>query len=114
MMFIIVDLPEPLAPMNATNSPGSTRKETPRTARTSMSPLRYVFSIPSSAMTGFIVASAKPHATAERIGRGLRRAAQRDRRRHDVLPFTQSLQHFGENSIGDAELHLRRLRPVAA
>ena len=39
MMFIIVDLPEPLAPMMATNSPGSISRVTPRTASTSTSPV---------------------------------------------------------------------------
>ncbi len=37
-MFINVDLPEPEAPMIATNSPRSTRRLTPRSARTSTSP----------------------------------------------------------------------------
>ena len=39
MMFISVDLPEPDAPMIATNSPGSTVSETPRSACTSTSPI---------------------------------------------------------------------------
>ncbi len=43
-IFIKVDLPEPLAPINATNSPRWISSETPRTARTSISPARYVFS----------------------------------------------------------------------
>ena len=39
MMFIIVDLPEPEAPMIATKSPRSTVSETSRTAWTSASPV---------------------------------------------------------------------------
>ncbi len=39
MMFIIVDLPEPDAPMIATKSPRSTVSDTPRRACTSMSPI---------------------------------------------------------------------------
>ena len=38
-MFISVDLPEPLAPMMATNSPGWMSSDTPRTACTSTSPV---------------------------------------------------------------------------
>ena len=38
MMFIRVDLPEPDAPMMATNSPRSIVRLTPRSARTSLSP----------------------------------------------------------------------------
>ena len=41
-MFMSVYLPEPLAPMSATNSPRLISSETPRTARTSISPDRYV------------------------------------------------------------------------
>src|SRR5215470_11815968 len=36
-MFIRVDLPEPLAPINATNSPRLISSDTPRTAGTSIS-----------------------------------------------------------------------------
>ncbi len=39
MMFIMVDLPEPLAPMSATNSPWEISSDTPRTACTSTSPV---------------------------------------------------------------------------
>ena len=39
MMFIIVDLPEPEAPMMATNSPSRMVSETPRSACTSTSPI---------------------------------------------------------------------------
>ncbi len=39
-MFISVDLPEPEAPMIATKSPRSTVSETPRSATTSISPIR--------------------------------------------------------------------------
>ncbi len=39
MMFIAVDLPEPLGPMMATNSPSSTRRSTPASAFTAASPL---------------------------------------------------------------------------
>ncbi len=39
MMFISVDLPEPDAPMMATNSPRATVSETPRRACTSTSPI---------------------------------------------------------------------------
>jgi hypothetical protein len=39
-MFMSVDLPEPLAPINATNSPCLISSETPRTAGTSISPVR--------------------------------------------------------------------------
>src|SRR5436190_7841120 len=46
-MFIKVDLPDPLAPINATNSPRAISNETPRTAWTSTSPVRYVFSTSS-------------------------------------------------------------------
>jgi hypothetical protein len=38
-MFMNVDLPEPDGPRSATNSPGSTRTDTPRSARTSVSPM---------------------------------------------------------------------------
>ena len=38
MMFMKVDLPDPDAPMMATNSPGSMSSETPRNASTSTSP----------------------------------------------------------------------------
>ena len=37
-MFIAVDLPEPLGPMIATNSPRAMAKSTPFSARTSASP----------------------------------------------------------------------------
>ena len=39
MMFIKVDLPEPLAPMMAMNSPSSTVKDTPHKASTLTSPV---------------------------------------------------------------------------
>ena len=39
-MFISVDLPEPEAPMMATNSPCSMVSDTPRSACTSTSPMR--------------------------------------------------------------------------
>ena len=39
MMFIIVDLPDPDAPMIATKSPRSTTSDTPREAKTSTSPI---------------------------------------------------------------------------
>ena len=39
MMFIIVDLPEPDAPMIATYSPGSTVRSTERSAATATSPV---------------------------------------------------------------------------
>ena len=38
-MFIIVDLPDPEAPMIATKSPRSTVSDTPRSAVTSTSPI---------------------------------------------------------------------------
>ena len=38
-MFIIVDFPDPEAPMIATKSPRSTVSETPRSACTSKSPI---------------------------------------------------------------------------
>ena len=38
-MFISVDLPEPEAPMMATNSPASMRSDTPRSACTVWSPM---------------------------------------------------------------------------
>ena len=39
MMFIIVDFPDPDAPMIATKSPRSTTSVTPRSAKTSTSPI---------------------------------------------------------------------------
>jgi hypothetical protein len=39
MMFIVVDLPEPEAPMMATNSPSRMSSVTPRSACTSTSPM---------------------------------------------------------------------------
>ena len=40
MTFMSVDLPEPEAPMMARNSPSATERVTPRSARTSTSPIR--------------------------------------------------------------------------
>ena len=40
IVFIIVLFPDPLAPMMATNSPGSMARDTLRTAMTSTSPVR--------------------------------------------------------------------------
>src|SRR5579884_4459388 len=50
MMFINVDLPEPLAPMMATNSPDSTRNDTPRKASTLTSPVSYTLTMLSSSI----------------------------------------------------------------
>jgi len=40
MMFMSVDLPDPLAPMMATKSPLSTSRSMPRSACTSTRPMR--------------------------------------------------------------------------
>jgi hypothetical protein len=50
-MFIAVDFPEPECPITATNSPFSMTSETPRSARTSTSPIWYVLVTSSSAMS---------------------------------------------------------------
>ena len=60
MVFIIVDFPEPLAPMMATNSPRLTRNDTLRMACTSTSPVTYTFLMLSSAMIGVSFAQVRP------------------------------------------------------
>ncbi len=52
MMFIAVDLPEPLGPMMATNSPSSTRRLTSASARTSAAPSPYVRVTPENSIRG--------------------------------------------------------------
>src|SRR5262245_57924703 len=50
-MFMSVDLPEPLDPMIATNSPFVTSSDTPRSAWTAASPLAYVLWTSCTEMT---------------------------------------------------------------
>jgi hypothetical protein len=50
-MFMQVDLPEPLGPMTATNSPGAIARSMPRSARTSPSPSPYTFVTCDSSIT---------------------------------------------------------------
>ena len=47
-MFMQVDLPEPLGPMMAMNSPSSMRRSMPPSATTRVSPLPYTFVTPVS------------------------------------------------------------------
>ena len=54
-MCISVDLPEPEGPVTATNSPGSTSKSHPRSARTVTSPTTYVLARFLTDMTGGMV-----------------------------------------------------------
>ena len=49
-MFISVDLPEPDVPMMATISPAPIVTSTPRSARTSVLPMRYTFSSPRASI----------------------------------------------------------------
>ena len=51
-MCLSVDLPDPDGPVIATNSPGSTSSDTPRSARPSTSPTMYVLSRLLTEMTG--------------------------------------------------------------
>lgn len=46
MMFIKVDLPDPDAPIMATDEPRSIERSTPRSARTVVSPMEYARSMP--------------------------------------------------------------------
>ena len=56
-MFIIVDLPEPDAPITATNSPGMTSRSMPLSAWNAVSPVPKVLVTPRSAMIGPAVGS---------------------------------------------------------
>ena len=65
MMFIAVDLPDPLGPIMATNSPLVMVRSTPPNARTSASPDPYTLVTPDSRIKGgdaasFIVVPACP------------------------------------------------------
>src|SRR5512141_2936442 len=51
-MFMTADLPDPLGPMMATNSPAAMRRSTPRSAWNSATPRPYVFVTPCSSMIG--------------------------------------------------------------
>src|SRR5688572_7587889 len=54
-MCISVDLPDPEGPVTATNSPGSTSKSAPRSARTVTSPTTYVLTRFLTEITGAMV-----------------------------------------------------------
>src|ERR1039458_1151410 len=49
--FITVDLPEPLGPMTATNSPSSTRRSIPESASKAEAPCPYVLVTPSNSIS---------------------------------------------------------------
>ena len=56
-MFIQVLLPDPLGPITATNSPGKTRRATPRRASMAALPVPYTLVTPLSSMSGSAVVS---------------------------------------------------------
>src|SRR5262245_24944441 len=70
-----VDLPEPDAPMMATNSPRSIRRLTPRSASTTTSPMRYDFARSSTSITTSDAGMAGLLRVSEAEGRARRLAA---------------------------------------
>ncbi len=56
-MFIAVDLPEPLGPMTATNSPSATCRSTRSSACTAAWPVPYTFVTSENSMTGAMTAT---------------------------------------------------------
>src|SRR2546425_11828411 len=104
MRCMRVDLPEPDAPMMATNSPASTSSETPARARTSPSPAWYTLVTLSIRMRG-----------APPIAAPLERSPERRRhvgaRRVDglgaqgVTLVQVPLRHFGAPAVGGTGGH---------
>src|SRR2546423_10745410 len=108
-MFIKVDLPEPLEPISATNSPWPISIETPRTACTSTSPVRYVLRTSSSRTATaseelFMPLETSRAAAAEGITRGSRRRAAVRHTGHDAIAFFQTLENFRRHAVADPGL----------
>src|SRR3569623_229923 len=103
MMFINVDLPDPDAPITATKSRGSTANDTSRSARTSTSPIWYVFETVFRSMSATATLEHAAHATRGRR-RGRRRSAATQGRvgHHRVTRLHGALQHLRQRTIADA------------
>src|SRR5581483_10142877 len=89
-MFIAVDLPEPLGPMIATNSPSSMVRSTPRSASTAAAPRPYVLWSASRRM--------RP---AMAIGSGRVAGVGDD----GVAVADVALHHLGPSSVAGADGH---------
>src|SRR3954463_10923220 len=126
-MCISVDLPEPDGPVTATNSPASTSRLAPRSARTVMSPTWYVLtrsrieitgierSLPSAtaAATATAAGSAGPAATLRSeqrvvgvVGARCGRSSVDDDIGHDLIAVLQRrirVEHFDVRAIRHAK-----------
>src|SRR5947208_15767640 len=113
MRCMRVDLPEPDAPMMATNSPASTSRETPARARTSTSPAWYTLVTLSIRMSGAPSITAPLQRAPERRRHvGARRADSLGDQRVTLVQVP--LGDFGDAAVGDAGAAGDRLRlPVA-
>src|SRR4051812_40991305 len=108
-MFINVDLPEPEAPMMATNSPSAISSDTPRSACTSTSPIRYVLTTSSSVMSAVVpgvlrLVTAPP--SEEALLLCLRALRLADRVGHQHVAFLYlAAGELDAAAVGDADGH---------
>src|SRR5690606_4621632 len=113
MMFISVDLPDPEAPMMATNSPARMVRSTSRSTGTVISPAGYSRPRPFSSISGAPVMSAPISESHRRTAhRAAARSASGPVRRlsgHHPVAFRQALDHFGIHPIVQADADLPRL-----
>src|ERR1051326_7631356 len=121
-MFMNVDLPEPEAPMTATNSPRRIDTLMPRSASTSMSPMRYTLRrsrirmTSAAALRGSSREKSRAGSEAKRTPRCVRARLRRARHRHDDLLafFDLAGGDFRRGSVGDPEADPDRRRFAVA
>src|SRR5579871_4028135 len=109
MMLRKVDLPEPDGPMSATNSPRSTDKVTPRSARNSTSSVRYTLVTRSTSIklegSPDMALLLDPSWTRRLGGPRRRSSRQTHADDHGLAFFKLALLDFGEVAVGNASLH---------
>src|ERR1051326_536520 len=121
-MFMNVDLPEPEAPMTATNSPRRIDTLMPRSASTSMSPMRYTLRrsrirmTSAAALRGSSQEKSRAGSEAKRTPRCVRARLRRARHRHDDLLafFDLAGGDLRRGSVGDPETDPDRRRFAVA
>src|ERR1019366_2737549 len=108
-MLIVVDLPEPDAPVMATTSPAATSRTIPARARTVASPLPYVF---VTARIDRSAGSCAGSSMRETIGAPPFRG---ELRQHALAGVEDAGSHFGDLPVGHARPNddPSKLRPVA-